>query len=187
MSTRPPQDSVVKLGKRLAWGLTYQARHMIPIALERSWIFAWINSCISTLTVLAALSGKPRVACANLWHPPPKTSVGVLLGTCQSKENDLADWLGDKKTSQVTCILVDVKCWGTWDTTCGHNAKDLGPLNTCWYRKMWSSLKAQERAITDQLNTGTVSKVWGECVRDRVQLMGFSTHNTDTTLNWNEP
>ena len=30
-----------------------------------------------------------------------------------------------KWPSQVACVLENVKCWGVWNTTCGHKAKDI--------------------------------------------------------------
>ena len=32
-----------------------------------------------------------------------------------------------KKPSQAACFSEDLKCWGAWDTTCGHKAKDITP------------------------------------------------------------
>ena len=34
-----------------------------------------------------------------------------------------------KWPSQVACVLENVKCWGVWNTTCGHKAKDITLFN----------------------------------------------------------
>ena len=38
-----------------------------------------------------------------------------------------------KHPSQVACISEDLKCWGAWNTTCRHKAKDITPSVT-WMR-----------------------------------------------------
>ena len=54
--------------------------------------------------------------------------------------------------------------WGAWDTICRHKAKDITPLITCGRSQgikteslSWSSFKEWERAITNQIITGSVS------------------------------
>ena len=36
--------------------------------------------------------------------------------------------------SQVACVSEDLKCWGAWDTTCGHKAKGITP-SISWRRE----------------------------------------------------
>ena len=48
-----------------------------------------------------------------------------------------------KQPSQMACFSEDLKCWGAWDTTCGHKAKDIIPSIT-WRREAWT-----EEAIDD--------------------------------------
>ena len=50
------------------------------------------------------------------------------------KGNDRADSWRAKQPSQVACFSEDQKCWGAWDTTCGHKAKDITP-SIAWRRK----------------------------------------------------
>ena len=45
------------------------------------------------------------------------------------------DWRA-KQPLQVVCVSEDLKCWGAWDSTCGHKAKDITPL-IAWRRKAW--------------------------------------------------
>ena len=58
------------------------------------------------------------------------------------KGNDWADRLVGKQPSQVACISEDLNCWGAWDTTCRHKAKDITPL--IWRREVW-----KEEALDD--------------------------------------
>ena len=60
---------------------------------------------------------------------PSKPPVGLYCpGHAGVKGNDRAVRLaGAKQSSQVACFLKDLKCWGAWDTTCGHKAKDTTP------------------------------------------------------------
>ena len=52
------------------------------------------------------------------------------------------DWRA-KQPSQVACISEDLKCWGAWDTTSGHKAKDI-TLSIAWRREAW-----KEKALDD--------------------------------------
>ena len=46
-------------------------------------------------------------------------------------------WLARQPShSQVAFFSGDLKCWGAWDTTRGHKAKDITPLNA-WKRETW--------------------------------------------------
>jgi len=103
------------------------------------------------------------------------------------------DWRA-KQPSQAACFSEDLKCWESWDTTCGHKAKDITP-SIAWRRKSvkrgsarWSSLKGRERAIVNQTNIGTVSKatLW-KLLRDEVEriIMDFFARIA-TILNWTE-
>ena len=42
-------------------------------------------------------NGNPRLECVNGWHPPSKTTMGVLPLTCRSE----GKWLAGKQPSQV--------------------------------------------------------------------------------------
>ena len=95
-----------------------------------------------------------------------KKPVGVLSWTWREMTEQI-DWHG-RQPSQVACFSED-KCWGAWDTTCGHEAKDITP-STAWRRARQYSLKGLERAIINQSNTGTVSKTTlGKLLRDGVE------------------
>ena len=44
-----------------------------------------------------------------------------------------------KQPSQMACVSEDLKCWGTWDTTCGRKAKDITP-SIAWTREVWREI-----------------------------------------------
>ena len=44
------------------------------------------------------------------------------------------DWRATQP-SQVDCFLEGQKCWGDWDTTCGHKAKDI-TLSITWRKEV---------------------------------------------------
>ena len=58
------------------------------------------------------------------------------------KGNDGADTLSGKATL-TSGLLFDLKCWGAWDTTCRHNAKNITP-SIAWRREPW-----KEEALDD--------------------------------------
>ena len=45
------------------------------------------------------------------------------------------DWRA-KQPPQVACVSKDLNCWGAWDNTCGHKAKDITP-SIAWRREAW--------------------------------------------------
>ena len=55
---------------------------------------------------------------------------------------DQTDWRA-KQPSQVARFSEDLKCWGVWDSTCGHKAKDITP-SIAWRREAW-----KEEALDD--------------------------------------
>ena len=52
------------------------------------------------------------------------------------------DWR-TKQPSQVACVSEDLKCWGAWDTICGHKTKYFTP-SIAWRREAW-----KEEALDD--------------------------------------
>ena len=73
-----------------------------------------------------------------------------------------------KQPSQVACFSEDLKCWGAWDTTCGHKARDITPP-IAWRRETWKE----------------------EVLDDLPGVMGWSAHRLFPEhrhiLNWTEP
>ena len=41
-----------------------------------------------------------------------------------------------KPPSHVACFSEYLKCWGAWDTTCGHKVEGITPM-IAWRREMW--------------------------------------------------
>ena len=76
------------------------------------------------------------------------------------KMTEQIDWRAKRPSHYVS---EDLKCWGTWDITCGHKAKNVTPP-TAWARGVAtgscrrSPLKGRKGAIVNQANNGTVSK-----------------------------
>ena len=59
-------------------------------------------------------------------------------GQAGVKRNDRAAGLMGKATIASGLRLINLKYWGTWDTTCGHKAKDITPSIT-WRREAWKA------------------------------------------------
>ena len=123
---------------------------------------------------------KPRLECQYQWSTSTdlqKLPVGVqaaqYLPEWREKTKQI-DWWA-KQPSQLAWFLEDLKCWGAWDTTCRHKAKDVTPSIA------WMTERAQERGsatrqssllertregIINQTNIGTISKaVLGKLLR----------------------
>ena len=83
------------------------------------------------------------------------------------------------------------ECWGTWDTTCGHTAKDISP-SIAWRRGVErgnarrSSLKGRDRAIVNQTNLEPFQKQhWGNFWETGWSAYGlFREHKYHLELNW---
>ena len=83
---------------------------------------------------------------------------------------------------KVACISDDLKCWGAWNTTCGHEAKDITPL-IAWRREAW-----KEKVFT--FLKGQILELFQRQCRGNFRETGqsayeFSEH-IDTILNWAE-
>ena len=144
-------------------------------------------------------------ACYERWKVECEAQTGVSWWSASTFENscgctglDMLEWTEvteqidwrAKQSSQVACFLEDLKCWGAWDTTCGHKTKDITP-SIAWRRGLErgsarrSSLKGQEGHCQPHKpqnrfknsNNGETSERWG------------GVHNgffkcIDTILNW---
>ena len=96
-----------------------------------------------------------------------------------------------KATSQVACLSEDLKCWKTWDITCGHKAKDITALTARRREALKEALtiflertRESHRQSDEHWNRfkGNV----GETSEKRVGAhMGFSERK-HTILNWTE-
>ena len=64
---------------------------------------------------------------SHTWH---SSSPPSCHGTCMGRLNRVS------QSTEVDCILEDLKCWGAWDTTCGRKAKEIKP-STAWRVEAW--------------------------------------------------
>ena len=97
-----------------------------------------------------------------------------------------------KQPSQMACISGDLKCWGAWDTTCKHKAKDIAP-SIAWRRCMkrgsawWSSLEGKRNGHHQSDKYWNCFKAMSKkLLKDGKAHVGFFK-STDTILNctWN--
>ena len=92
-------------------------------------------------------------ACYKKWKMKCEAQTGMCRWLTSTFENssectalDMPQWREmteqtewwAKQPSQVVCFLEDLKCWGAWDTTCRHKAKDIIPSIT-WRRGAWKA------------------------------------------------
>ena len=144
--------------------------------------------CPHTCTVMLSL-------CVQLFAPiPVQLCCHYYVQVPEWREmTEQTEWRV-KQPTQVACFWKDLKCWGAWDTTCGHKAKCITPSIT-WRRGMerrstrWSSLKGWEKAIVSQTSIRTVfhrqcqgnlwERGWSACGL-------FQVHRYHLELNWTE-
>ena len=98
-----------------------------------------------------------------------------------------------KQSSQMACVLEDLKCWRAWDTTCWHKAKDtITPFTLrreAWKKESLYDLPWKDKTgplsvrETRKLSKATLAKLlW-----DRVESIYIWTlPSADTILNWTE-
>ena len=68
------------------------------------------------------------IICKLLWMLCPG-HAGVKGNEMTKQRN----WWA-KRPSHKACILEDIECWGAWDTTCWHKARDITPT-IAWRRE----------------------------------------------------
>ena len=67
-------------------------------------------------------------------------STSTFENSCGCTALDMPEWweMADqihwrtKQLSQVACFSENLKCWGAWDTTCGHCTKDISRRREAW-------------------------------------------------------
>ena len=78
-------------------------------------------------------------------------STSTFKNSCGCTALDMLEWMEmteqtdwrTKQPSQKDCVLEDLKCWGTWDSTCRHTELDITP-SISWRRETW-----KEQALDD--------------------------------------
>ena len=147
-------------------------------------------------------SSQIQWTCYRKWKAEWEAQIGMSTSTfkhsCGYAALDMlewremteqTDWLA-KQLSQVACISEDPKCWGAWDPTCGHKAKDITSLITlrreAWKEEVLDNFPWNWRYEREPLSIRWTLELfqrqhWG----NSWDSMGFSEH-VDTILNWTE-
>ena len=130
-------------------------------------------------------------------------STSTFGNLCGCTDLNMLEWMEmakqigwqAKQPSQMLCVSEDLTCWGAWDTTCWHKAKDITP-SIAWRREGWKeriarrySLKGREGDIISQTNTETISKATycGNFWEMRWSAYGrFPVHRYHLEMNWTE-
>ena len=134
-------------------GLPLEAtvRPHMPSSSQIQW------ACYKTWNVERELA---QTGCVDGRHPPSKTPVGVPLWTCRSEGKWPSRQTGGKKQpSQVACFSEDLKCWGAWDTTCGHKAKDITP-SIAWRREALKEEALDDRPWKDERGPSSIRRIY---------------------------
>ena len=100
-----------------------------------------------------------------------------------------------KQPSEVACFSEDLKCWGAWDTTCGHKAKDTTP-SIAWRREAWKEEALDDLPWKDERGLSSIRRTlepfqrwhWQTFWETEWSAYGlFRAHRYHLELNWTEP
>ena len=103
------------------------------------------------------------------------------------------DWRA-KQPSQVACFSEDLKCWGAWDTTCGHKAKNIAP-SIAWRREALKEEALDDLPWKDERGPSSVRRtlelfqrqLWENFWETGWSAYGlFRAHRYHLELNWTE-
>ena len=84
-----------------------------------------------------------------------------------------------ERPSQVVCVSEDLKCWGAWDTACGHKAKAITPL-IAWRTEAWKEEVLEDLPCKDEIR-------WTLELFQRQHWGKLWAHRYHLELNWTEP
>ena len=103
----------------------------------------FLTDSVNLLHWKSGMARKPRLECISGRHPLTFKNYLWVVQAAQylpewREKTKQIDWWA-KQPSQVAWFLEDLKCWGAWDTTCRHKAKDVTPSIA------WMTERAQER------------------------------------------
>ena len=130
-------------------------------------------------------------------------STSRLENTCGRTALDMPEWREmteqidwrAKQPSQVACFSEGLKCWGAWDTTYGHKAKDITPLIT-WRREAMIEEALDDLLRKDERGTSSIRRTLKPFQRQRwgnFWEMGWSEYGFfraltyHLELNWTQP
>ena len=68
------------------------------------------------------------------------------------------DWR-EKQSSQVACFSEDLKCWGAWDTTGRHKAKDI-TSTIAWRRGVDRGFRYDDLPSKDERGPSSITQHW---------------------------
>ena len=94
-----------------------------------------------------------------------------------------------KQPSQLASVSQDLKCWGAWDSTCCHKAKDITP-SIAWRSEAWEMEALDDLPSKDDSGPSSVGwtlepflkvTLW-KLLRDRMERINYIP--TWTELNW---
>ena len=118
----------------------------------------------------------------------------TALGMPEWRETtEQIDWRA-KQPSQMACFSEDLKCWEAWDTTCGHNAKDITPL-LAWRREALKEEALDDLPRKDERRPSSIRRKWELFQRQRwgnfwetgwSAYWLFRAHRCHLELNWTE-
>ena len=107
--------------------------------------------------------------------------------------NERIDWRVDQP-SQMASFSDDLKCWGAWDTTCRHKAKDITP-SIAWRRGAWKEEVLDDLPWKDERGPSSVRRTvepfqrqrWGNFWETGWSAYGlFRAHRYHLELIWTE-
>ena len=98
-----------------------------------------------------------------------------------------------KQPSQVACFSEDLKCWGAWNTSCPHKAKDIMP-STIWRKEAWKEVMLDNLLWKDERGPSSIRWTLQPFQRQRWRNFWemewsayvFFLKCMDTILNWTE-
>ena len=99
----------------------------------------WSNEELETLPA----GTKPRISYHRSHTRSTRFNEATVVcefSPCGSSLNN-ATHRRERWPWQMVCVPEDLKCWGAWDTTCGHKAKDITPSITWRRKEKWLCLK----------------------------------------------
>ena len=102
------------------------------------------------VTVRPHVPSSPQIqwACYKKWKVEWEAQTGMCRWSTSTFENfygcaalDMPEWREmteqihwrARQPSHVACFSEELKCWGAWDTTCGHKVKEV-TLTITWRR-----------------------------------------------------
>ena len=125
-------------------------------------------------------------------------STPTFENSCGCTALDMPEWREATKQvgrraqqpSHAACFSENLKCWGAWDTTCRHKAKDITP-SIAWRREVWKEEALDNLPWKDGVHKGEPSSIrrtlqhWGNFGETGWSTYGLSLAcKYHVELNW---